>query len=228
MPGYYNTEIQITRGYWMVSWFAAQFGLNEQIRAEKEGVAPEHFFDELLHSVPAGSHGLVLQPYWNPGVRIPGPEARGGIIGFSEVHTRAHLYRAIIEGLAYALREAGERIAKRSKTPLRLVRVAGGGSQSNAAMQITADIFNLPAERPALFEASGLGAAILASVGLGLHPDFATAIREMTRVGQRFEPIAANAQVYEQLYGGVYQRMYGRLQPLYRTLRNISGGTSKD
>ena len=228
MPGHYNTEIQITRGYWMVSWFAAQFGLNEQIRAEKEGVAPEHFFDELLHSVPAGSHGLVLQPYWNPGVRIPGPEARGGIIGFSEVHTRAHLYRAIIEGLAYALREAGERIAKRSKTPLRLVRVAGGGSQSNAAMQITADIFNLPAERPALFEASGLGAAILASVGLGLHPDFATAIREMTRVGQRFEPIAANAQLYEQLYGGVYQRMYGRLQPLYRTLRNISGGTSTD
>lgn len=221
MPGHYNTEIQITRGYWMVSWFATQFGLSEQLRADKEGVSPEHFFDELLNSVPPGSHGLVLQPYWNPGVRIPGPEARGGIIGFSEVHTRAHLYRAIIEGLAYALREAKERIEKRSKTAISLVRVAGGGSQSNAAMQITADIFNLPTERPALYEASGLGAAILGSVALGLHPGFDAAIKEMTRIGRRFEPIAANAQLYEKLYSRVYLRMYGRLQPLYHELREI-------
>ena len=53
--------------------------------------------------------GLTLQPYWSPGVRIPGPEAKGAIIGWGDVHTRAHLYRAILEGLAYALREGAER-----------------------------------------------------------------------------------------------------------------------
>ena len=55
--------------------------------------------------------GLTLQPYWSPGVRIPGPEAKGAIVGFGAVHTRAHVYRAILEGLAYALREGGERAA---------------------------------------------------------------------------------------------------------------------
>lgn len=223
MPGHYNTEVQVTRGYWMVSWFAEQFGLSEQLRAKQAGASPEHFFDELLESVPPGSQGLVLQPYWNPGVRIPGPEARGAIIGFSEVHTRAHLYRAIIEGLAYALREGKERIERRAGQPIRLLRVAGGGSQSDAALQITADVFNLPAERPALYEASGLGAAMLGSVGLGLHRDFAAAAQNMTRVGRRFEPIAANVQLYERLYGQLYSHMYGRLQPLYRRLREIVG-----
>ncbi|MFZ4480740.1 MAG: FGGY-family carbohydrate kinase [Rhodoferax sp.] len=223
IAGRYNTEVQITRGYWMVSWFAAQFGLDERQRAEQTGQIAEALFDELINAVPAGSQGLVLQPFWNPGVRIPGPEARGAVIGFNDSHTRAHLYRAIIEGLAYALREGRERIERRSKTPITLVRVAGGGSQSNAAMQITADIFNLPTERPALYEASGLGAAILGSVALGLHRDFDTAIKEMTRVGRRFEPIAANAQLYQELYSRVYLRMYARLQPLYHELRDIIG-----
>lgn len=223
VPGHYNTEVQVTRGYWMVSWFAEQFGLREQQRANETGGIPEHFFDELLDSVPPGSHGLVLQPYWNRGVRIPGPEARGAIVGFTAAHTRAHLYRAIIEGLAYALREGKERIERRAGQPVTLLRVAGGGSQSDAAMQITADVFNLPAERPALYEASGLGAAILGSVGLGLHEGFDAAAKNMTRVGRRFEPVAANARLYERLYREVYTHMYGRLQPLYRRLRTIVG-----
>lgn len=221
IPGRYNTEVQITRGYWMVSWFAEQFGLDERMRAEASGLMPEVFFDELINAAPVGSHGLMLQPFWNPGVRIPGPEARGAVIGFTDSHTRAHLYRAIIEGLAYALREGKGRIERRARTPIRLIRVAGGGSQSNAALQITADIFNLPTERPSLYEASGLGAAILAGVGLGLHSSFEAAVKEMTRVGRRFEPVPANVELYEQLYSKVYVRMYARLKPLYRELREI-------
>ncbi len=62
------------------------------------------------------------------------------MIGFGDVHTRAHIYRAILEGLAYALRQGKERIEKRSGTPIVRLRVAGGGSQSDAAMQLTADI----------------------------------------------------------------------------------------
>ena len=100
------------------------------------------------------------------------------------MHTRAHIYRAILEGLAYALREGAERTVRRSKVPITGLRVAGGGSQSDAAMQITADVFNLPAIRPHTFEASGLGAAIDAAVGVGLHPDFDAAVREMTRMAR--------------------------------------------
>ena len=118
---------------------------------------PEALF-ELVNQAPPGAAGLVLQPYWSPGVRIPGPEARGAIIGFSDVHTRAHIYRAILEGLAFALRDGKERTERRSKVPITELRVSGGGSQSNAALQLTADIFGLPTARPHTYETSGLGA----------------------------------------------------------------------
>jgi len=149
---------------------------------------------------------------------MPGPEAKGAMIGFSAVHTRAHVYRAIIEGLAYALREGAERTAKRSGVPIAELRVAGGGSQSDAAMQVTASVFGLPASRPHVYEASGLGAAMDVAVGLGLHPDFDTAVKEMTRLGATFEPDRQAQTIYDELFRGVYRKMYSRLKPLYEAM----------
>ncbi len=223
IPDHFNTEVMIYRGFWMVSWFKQEFGLREMQRAKELGVEPEALFDELVNSVPAGSMGLMLQPYWSPGIREPGLEAKGSIIGFGDVHTRAHIYRAILEGLAYALRQGKEKIEKRSGTRITRLRVSGGGSQSDAAMQLTADIFGLPAERPHLYETSGLGAAINCAVGLGLYPDYPTAIAAMTRVGQVFIPNPEAQRTYQQLYTQVYQRMYKQLQPLYQNIRKITG-----
>ena len=223
IPDRYNTEVMIFRGFWMVSWFKEQFGYAERQRGLELGVEAETLFDELVNRVPPGSMGLMLQPYWSPGIREPGLEAKGSIIGFGDVHTRAHLYRAILEGLAYALRQGKEKIEKRSGTRITRLRVSGGGSQSDAAMQLTADIFGLPAERPHVYETSGLGAAIDCAVGLGLHPDFETAISAMTRVGKVFQPNPDAQAVYQRLYHEVYQRMYQRLQPLYRSIREITG-----
>jgi sugar (pentulose or hexulose) kinase len=220
-PGFYNFEIMIFRGFWMVSWFKQEFGLREERLAAEKGVEPETLFDDLVNAVPAGSQGLVLQPYWSPGLRSPGPEARGAIIGFGDVHTRAHIYRAMLEGLAYALREGKERTEKRSKVPITEIRVAGGGSQSDAAMQLTADVFGLPVSRPHVYEASGLGAAMDAAVGAGLHPDFASAVREMTHLGQTFSPSDKAHAIYDQLYNEVYLQMYSKLQPFYKTMRKI-------
>ncbi len=221
VPDAYSLELQIYRGYWMVSWFKQEFGQRELNLAQERGIEPETLFDELVARVPPGSDGLILQPYWSPGVKVPGPEARGAIIGFSDVHTRAHLYRAILEGLAYALRDGKERTERRTGIPITELRVSGGGSQSNAAMQLTADIFNLPTARPHLYETSGLGAAIDAAVGLGLHRDFDSAIRAMTRLGDVFQPDPGRQAVYEGLYQRVYKKMYPRLQPLYEEIRAI-------
>jgi sugar (pentulose or hexulose) kinase len=223
VPGLYSNEVQIFRGFWMVSWFKQQFGHLEQQAAESQGVAPEQLFDELIRSVPPGSMGLMLQPYWTPGIRHPGPEAKGAVIGFGDVHTRAHLYRSILEGLAYSLREGKEKIEQRGGTAITGLRVSGGGSQSDMAMQITADVFNLPTERPHSYETSGLGAAINAAVGLKLHPDFPTALRAMTRISKVFEPNPRDVQTYDALYRRVYQKMYRRLQPLYEEIRQITG-----
>jgi sugar (pentulose or hexulose) kinase len=223
LPGAYNLEIQIYRGFWMVSWFKQEFGQQEQLLADETGVEPEVLFDDLVRQVPPGSMGLVLQPYWSPGLKIPGPEAKGAVIGFGDVHTRAHLYRAILEGLGYALREGKERTEERTHVPISELHVAGGGSQSDAAMQLTADIFGLPAVRPHLYETSGLGAAIDAAVGLGLQPDFDTAVKSMTHISQTFEPIKRNHEIYDGLYKEVYMKMYHRLKPLYEAIREITG-----
>ncbi|MEB0139299.1 MULTISPECIES: FGGY-family carbohydrate kinase [unclassified Undibacterium] len=223
IPGQYSTEVQIFRGYWMVNWFKEQFGHPEQSQAALRGGVAEELFDDLVNAVPPGSMGLMLQPYWTPGIKMPGVEAKGAIIGFGDVHTRAHMYRAILEGLAYALREGKERIEQRSGVAITELRVSGGGSQSDAAMQLTADIFGLPTTRPHIYETSALGAAIDAAVGLGLHADFDSAMTAMTRVGQRFEPIAAHVAIYDALYRRVYQKMYARLQPLYQEIADITG-----
>jgi sugar (pentulose or hexulose) kinase len=223
VPGWYSLEVQVYRGYWLVDWFKRQFGAAEVAEANALGLAAEALFDDLVRATEPGAMGLMLQPTWTPGVRVPGPEAKGAMIGFGDVHTRAHLYRAILEGLAYALREGGERAAGRAHVPLRELRVSGGGAQSPAAVQLTADIFGLPTGRPHTHQTSGLGAAIDASVGLGLHPSFPAAVGEMTRVVETLEPDPARHRLYDQLYTRVYRRMYDRLKPLYEEIMAITG-----
>ena len=206
-----------------MSWFKREFAHREEALARERGVAAEALFDELIRSVPAGAMGLTLQPYWTPGIRDPGPEGKGTIIGFGDVHTRAHLYRALLEGLMYGLRAGKERIEAKTRRPVRLLRIAGGGSQSDAAMQIAADVFGLPTERAEHYETSALGAAIDCAVGLGLHADYPSAVRAMCRTGTRFEPDPDSRKLYDALYRDVYRQMYPRLQPLYRRIRAITG-----
>lgn len=222
VPDTYYTEVMIYRGFWMVSWFLDEFGMLEKQLALKENVVAEKLFDVLIEKVPPGSMGLMLQPYWSPG---PDTDqfAKGSIIGFGDVHNRAYFYRAILEGLVYGLREGMEFTQKRTKTSISRLRVSGGGSQSDMAMRITADIFGLPAERPHTYETSALGAAIDAAVGLGLYPDFPAAVKAMTRVGEVFEPIAENHRLYDRLYREVYLSIYGRLRPLFKKIRDITG-----
>ena len=90
-------------------------------------------------------------------------------------------------------------------------------------MQITADVFGIPAERPEVYETSALGAAMNLAVGLGLHPDHASAVRAMARTGRRFEVDPAARGTYDALYREVYREMYPRLRPLYERIRRITG-----
>ncbi len=223
VPGMYNTEYMIYRGYWMISWFKREFGFKEQTLSESMGISPEELLEADASLVPPGSMGLMLQPYWTPGVKFPGPEAKGGIIGFGDVHTKAHIYRALLEGLAYALLEGGRLIERKSGVKMKSLIVAGGGSRSSLSMQIMADVFNLPAARPGTFEASTLGAAIDCAAGLGLYPDFISAVKAMTSKGDEFLPVPENVKIYRDLYERVYLKMYKRLKSLYREIREITG-----
>lgn len=222
IPGQFYSEVAVVRGLWMVSWFKEEFGLQERQQAAEQDVSPERLLEKLLREVPAGSRGLMCQPYWTPGPELAS-FTKGAVVGFGDVHDRAHLYRAIIEGLAYALKEGAERTAKANGVAIREVRATGGGSQSDAILQITADVLDLPVARPHTNETSVVGAAMDAAVGLGLHPSFGAAAAAMTRVERVFEPIPANAALYGELYRRVYLRMYERLLPLYRDIQSITG-----
>jgi sugar (pentulose or hexulose) kinase len=222
VPHHFYTEIGVLRGLWMVSWFKEEFGLQERLRAKEGSVSPEVLLDELLREVPPGAMGLVLQPYWTPG---PDREAyaKGSIIGFGDIHTRAHLYRAIVEGLVFALKEGSDATERKNAVPIQRVRAAGGGSQSDGIVQITADVFGLPVERPHTHETAVVGAAIDAAVGLERYPSFEDAVASMTRVREVFEPIPANVDLYRKLYERVYLKMYEQLQPLFREIQAITG-----
>ncbi len=222
IPDQYYSEISVVRGLWMVTWFKEEFGLQERLESTDARVQPEVLFERLIRDVPPGSMGLMLQPYWLPGPEVSS-SAKGSVIGFGDVHTRAHLYRAIIEGLIYALKEGGILIMKKNKKAFDKIRVSGGGSQSDSIVQITADVFGLPVERPHTHETSILGAAMDAAVGLGLFPDFKTAGDDMTGVAQVFEPIPENVKLYEDLYHRVYLRMYKQLLPLFKEIQDITG-----
>lgn len=220
VPGWYNMDVQIYRGYWMISWFTENFA-HEIIDAAKiEKMAVEKKLDNSLLNVPPGSDGLVLQPYWCPGLRRP--LAKGGIIGWSDIHTRAHLYRAIIEGIAYALREGLEGIEKSQHHKIKEIMVSGGGSQSDAVCQITADIFGLSVSRVQTYETTSLGAAIATFVALKEYKNVEEAMAAMVKKKETFNPNPEAHAKYNELYKKVYLKMFPRLKNIYKDQNKIT------
>lgn len=220
--GCYNMDVQVYRGYWMLNWFSKEFG-KESYSVEKTVKSQskiEQLNDAMLKINP-GCDGLVLQPYWGPGLRRP--LAKGAIIGFSDVHTNVHLYRAIIEGIAYCLREGLELFEKkRLHHKITSLRIAGGGSQSDAICQITADIFGLPVSRIQTYECSSLGCAMAGFIAAGEFTSQKEAAEAMSHKSKEFIPNMENHKKYDYLYKNVYIKMYPQLSGIYRNIKNFS------
>lgn len=216
LKDYYNPEVQIFRGYWMISWFKQNFARHLEKRAEAEGRSVEEIMNEEMESIPAGSDGLVLQPFWQAGLTTP--EAKGAIIGFSDFHTRAHVYRAIVEGIDFALREGLERMERRGKQKIDFIAVAGGGSQSDLICQIAADVFNKPVKRVQTYETSALGAAMSTFMATGLYKDEYEAVNAMVRYVKTFTPNPQNVKIYDNIYKNIYFKLYKKLQKFYLEL----------
>ena len=221
IPKHWALEGFVGSGYWIVSWFKREFAKYEEEEAEKLNIPTEDLLNREIKEIPAGSMGLILQPYWHP--RENEPLSKGAIIGFSGEHTRAHVYRAIIEGIAYELRRLKEVMEELSGSKVKELRVGGGGSKSNEIMQITADVFNLPASRMHTSDLSALGAAIDAAVTLNIYHDFPEAVGNMVRVKETFTPHAKNVKIYDRLFNEVYKEIYPALSPLYRKIAEITG-----
>ena len=217
VPGWYNMDVQIYRGYWMLTWFSREFASELVNEAKIQERAVEELLNTQLSTVPPGSDGLVLQPYWGPG--LSRPLAKGAVVGFSDVHTKEHLYRAIIEGIAYALKEGLQSIEKSQKHKAKYIMISGGGSQSDEVCQITADVFGLPVSRVQTFETTSLGAAIATFVGLGYFSSVEEATDKMTRLTKTFEPDEATHKRYNYLYKNAYVKLFPQLKGIYKDLK---------
>ncbi len=220
IPHLYNMEVQVYRGYWMITWFKKEFGISESAEATIQKMATEEILNKAMLDVEPGSHGLVLQPYWGPSLRHP--EAKGAIIGWSDTHTHIHLYRAIVEGIAYALREGLEGMEKRLHQKIKEIRVSGGGSQSDAICQITADIFGIPVSRIQTFETASLGTAIVAFTSHGDFSSHQEAIQAMVHVSKTFEPNREDHKRYDYLYSDIYTKLYRKLKKFYVGLKEFN------
>ena len=219
LPEHYTPEIEIFRGYWLVSCFKKEFAEKEVEQARALGITAEELLNCRLKEVPPGCDGLIFQPYFTPNTTMP--VAKGAVIGFSDMHTRIHIYRAIIEGINFALMDGMRQLEKQSGHKFLEIYVGGGGAQSDEICQITADMFGLPVLRTQTFEVSGIGGAMVAFVGLGEFASYGEAAENMVYKTDCFEPDRARHEIYEALYAEVFKNVYGRLSPLYERLNQI-------
>jgi xylulokinase len=189
------------------------------LRWFRDSVAPGSSYDELLAeaaAVPPGSAGVVFLPYLS-GERTPhaDPNARGAFIGLALPHGRVHLVRAVLEGVAYGLRDSLELLRELGVLP-ELGRASGGGVRSRLWLEIVASVLGLPLELTAVEEGAAYGAALLGGVAAGVFSDVHEAVAACVRVRDRIEPNQAWREAYEAGYAR-FRALYPALEPLEET-----------
>jgi xylulokinase len=183
----------------------------------------EERLSALAENAPAGSGGLVFLPYL-AGERTPhaDPLARGAFIGLRAEHGLAELSRAVMEGVAFGLRDSLE-LMREMGIAAAEVRAIGGGARSRLWCQIQADVFGCPVVSLAADEGPAFGAALLAGVGAGLFESVPEACRTAVRLEERLEPRREAVDIYEELYRH-YRELYPLLRETFHALSNLRTG----
>ena len=207
-PSGFILETDLKGGTFTLDWLVKRWGGSPSPKGE---VLRD--LERQARGLPPGAEGLVLIPYWNA-VMNPywDDDASGLVMGWRELHGPAHLYRAILEGIAFEQRLQTEAVEAAIGGQIEAFVVTGGGASSDLWCQIVADVTGRPVRRAGSQEATSLGAAILAMWGTGMYPDLPTATHAMTTTGASFEPGPHRAR-YERLYSEVYQGLYEAVRP---------------
>ena len=189
------------------------------LRWYRDTLAPDVGFGALVAEagpVAPGADGLRFLPYLT-GERTPhpDPQARGAFVGLTVRHTRAHLTRAVLEGVAFGLRDGLELMRDAGVGMPGEFRASGGGTKSPLWRQVVADVLDVPVVTVGTAEGAAFGAAVLAAVGAGWFPSVAESEAAMVRTGERTEP--ADADAYAGAYAS-YRSLYPALQPVFGRL----------
>jgi xylulokinase len=194
-----------------LQWFRNQLGGEEVRVAAATGTDPYELLTALAVDAGPGAEGLLFLPYLL-GERTPHPDpaARGGFIGLTMRHRKGHLVRAVLEGVAFGLRDSLE-LLQQAGVKVEEIRVSGGGARSPLWRQILASVFKHPVTTVNSTDGPAFGAALLAGVGAGIYPSVEAACSSTIKVTSRAEPVLSEASTYDRLY-----TLYTSLYPLLR------------
>ncbi|HNB54548.1 MAG TPA: FGGY-family carbohydrate kinase, partial [Anaerolineales bacterium] len=190
----------------------------------RDTLAPHMSFDELLaeaEAVPAGSEGLLFLPYLT-GERTPHPDplARGAFIGLTIRHSRAHMTRAVLEGVAFGLKDSFTLIQNAGLGTLTQVRASGGGTKGALWRQILASVLETELVTLNTTEGAAYGAALLAGVGAGAWPDVLSACRTCIQIKASTLPDHAQVSQYRSAYTQ-YRELYPALKENFHKLSGV-------
>ena len=206
MPGLYMPNGCMATGGSGLNWFIATFAGGEKAAAEREGISVHGFLDRLAQKCSAGAEGLTILPYFlGEKTPIQDAGARGLIHGLTLSHHVGHLWRAMLEAYAYAIRHHIDVFNDIGHRTDRFV-VSDGGAQSRVWMQIVADVLQQPLQCLTGHPGSCLGVAWTAAIGAGLTKDW-TGVSAFVGQGDLIEPNARNATVYDESYRA-YRELY--------------------
>jgi xylulokinase len=187
----------------------------------RDTLAPGMSFDDLLkeaESVPAGSEGLLFLPYLS-GERTPYPDpmARGAFIGLTLRHGRGHMTRAVLEGVAFGLRDSFTLIQQAGSGDVHQVRASGGGTRSSFWRQILASVLETELTTVNVVEGAAYGAALLAGAGAGGWADVASACKHVIKLAEVTIPDDRQVAKYREMYP-LYRELYPALKSSFRKM----------
>ena len=204
-------------------WYRDTFAQQEKLDAEKTGKDVYEVLTSHAETVQAGSEGLFFLPYLT-GERTPHPDpnAKGAFIGLNVRHTKSHLTRSVLEGVAYSLRDCYELISNLEIKAESLI-ISGGGARSKLWRRIIADVFNAEINTLTCTEGAPYGAAILAAVGSGNYKNVNEACNKILKIESKIEPEKNNVLTYNDFYS-IYKQLYPQLK---NSFQNISEKVNK-
>lgn len=208
-----------------LKWFRDNLGMEELNVSKITGQDPYEILTMEASRVEPGSEGLIFLPYLM-GERTPYPDpyAKGVFFGLTPRHTKAHLVRAVMEGVAFGLRDSLE-IIKRLGTKIEEIRASGGGARSELWRQIQADINNTQMVTINMSEGPAFGVALLAGVGTGVYKSVEEACESTIHITGTTEPIKENVKRYEEYYK-IYRSLYHKLKDEFVNISKLTGGNN--
>jgi len=207
-----------------LQWFRNRFCSDEIAVAQSLGRDPYELMSEAAATAPVGSEGLIFLPYLS-GERTPypNPHAKGLFCGLTLRHEKRHLIRAVMEGVAYGLRDSFELIHGMG-VEIRETHASGGGARSPVWVQIQADVTGRAHSHINVDEGPALGVALLAGVGTGVWSSVPEACHAAIRVVRTLEPDAARAVFYDKGYP-VYRSLYAKLKDTFEELARLASAS---